>query len=73
MKQVLVTCPPMLGMINEFIPHAAERGYELVPANVTQVMTEDELVRDLPDYDGWIIGDDPATRRVFEAGKSGKL
>src|SRR3546814_18453260 len=27
----------------------------------------------LPQYEGWIIGDDPATRRVFEAGKAGKL
>src|SRR3546814_3100765 len=27
----------------------------------------------LPIYDGWIIGDDTATRRVFEAGKAGKL
>lgn len=71
--KVLVTCPPMLGMIDEFIPQAAARGYELVPAKVTQVMSQDELVELLPDFDGWIIGDDPATRRVFEAGKAGRL
>ena len=71
--KVLVTCPPMLGMIDEFIPLAAARGYELVPAKVTQVMSQDELVAVLPQYDGWIIGDDPATRRVFEAGKAGRL
>lgn len=63
----------MLGMIEEFIPLAAARGYELVPAKVTQVMTEDELASVLPQYDGWIIGDDPATRRVFGAGKTGRL
>ena len=71
--KILVTCPPMLGMIEEFIPLAAARGYELVPAKVTQVMTEDELASVLPQYDGWIIGDDPATRRVFGAGKTGRL
>src|SRR3546814_4139253 len=27
----------------------------------------------LPQYEGWIIGDDPATRRVVEAGKAGRL
>ena len=27
----------------------------------------------LPQYDGWIIDDDPATRRVFEAAKAGNL
>ncbi|MFC3714805.1 phosphoglycerate dehydrogenase [Luteimonas soli] len=71
--KVLVTCPPMLGMIDEFIPAAAARGFELVPAKVTQVLSQDELVELLPQYDGWIIGDDPATRRVFEAGKAGRL
>lgn len=71
--KVLVTCPPMLGMIDEFIPVAAARGFELVPAKVTQTLSEDELVALLPQYDGWIIGDDPATRRVFKAGRAGQL
>lgn len=71
--KVLVTCPPMLGMIEVFIPFAAEKGLELVPAKVTQTLSEEELINLLPQYDGWIIGDDPATRRVFEAGKAGKL
>lgn len=71
--KVLVTCPPMLGLIDEFLPYFEEKGLTGVPANVTQVMSEDELCEVLPAYDGWIIGDDPATRRVFEAGKAGKL
>lgn len=73
MKKVLVTCPPMLGMFNEFVKPAKELGIELVAANTTQVMSEDELMTLLPDYDGWIIGDDPATKQVFEAGIKGKL
>lgn len=71
--RILVTCPPMLGMIDEFIPVAAEKGHELVPAKVTQTLSQEELIDLLPQYDGWIIGDDPATRRVFEAGKAGNL
>jgi D-3-phosphoglycerate dehydrogenase len=71
--KVLVTCPPMLGMIDEFIAPAAARGFELMPAQVTQILSQDELVALLPAYDGWIIGDDPATRRVFEAGRAGRL
>lgn len=71
--KVLVTCPPMLGLIDEFVPQARQRGFELVPAKVTQTLSQDELVALLPQYDGWIIGDDPATRRVFEAGKAGRL
>jgi D-3-phosphoglycerate dehydrogenase len=71
--KILVTCPPMLGMINEFIPYAAQQGFELVPAKVTQTLTQEELMVLLPQFDGWIIGDDPATRRVFEAGQAGRL
>jgi D-3-phosphoglycerate dehydrogenase len=73
MKKILVTCPPMIGMIYEFIPLAAEKGLELVPAKMVQVLSETELTEQLPAYDGWIIGDDMATRQVFEAGKKGKL
>jgi D-3-phosphoglycerate dehydrogenase len=71
--KVLVTCPPMLGMLGEFMLPAANKGIELVAAKTTQVLTEDELIELLPNYDGWIIGDDPATRKVFEAGIKGHL
>ena len=71
--RVLVTCPPMLGLIDEFLPAFAARGLECVPAKVTQVMTEDELKQIVPQMDGWIIGDDPATRDVVAAAIAGKL
>ena len=32
-------------------------------------LSEAELMDLLPDFDGWIIGDDPATHQVFEAGR----
>lgn len=73
MNRVLVSCPPMLGMMEEFIGPARELGLELIPAQVTQVLSEDQLIEQLPDFDGWIIGDDPATARVFGAAKGGKL
>lgn len=63
----------MLGMIDTFRPLFTARGVEVTAAKVVQVLSEDELCTLLPEYDGWIIGDDPATRRVFEAGKAGKL
>jgi len=71
--KVLVTCPPMLGMIESFRPQFERRGVEVVPAKVVQTLSQDELCELLPQFDGWIIGDDPATRRVFEAGKKGRL
>lgn len=71
--KVLVTCPPMLGMIDSFRPIFEARGVELTAAQVVQTLSQDELCELLPQFDGWIIGDDPATRRVFEAGKAGRL
>jgi|TARA_A100001518_G_C1226680_1_gene76920 D-3-phosphoglycerate dehydrogenase len=73
MKKVLVTCPPMLGLFEEFVAPARELGLELVPAKTTQVLSEQELMELLPSYDGWIIGDDPATQQVFQAAKAGGL
>ena len=71
--RVLLTCPPMLGMMDEFRPAFSRRGVEVDCADVVQVLSEADLVTTIPDYDGWIIGDDPATERVFAAGKAGRL
>jgi D-3-phosphoglycerate dehydrogenase len=71
--RILVTCPPMLGMLEAFVAPALELGLELVPAEVTQTLSEAELIELLPQFDGWIIGDDLATQQVFEAGQRGSL
>ncbi len=73
-KKILVTCPPMLGMLEE-LKFGAKNSYsfDLVPQKVTQIMSEKDLISIIGDYDGWIIGDDPATENVFKAGKEGKL
>ncbi len=71
--KVLVTCPPMLGMQEQFLSKFEEKGIEVFCPNVVQTMSVEELIDLVPQYDGWIIGDDPATREVFEAGKKGNL
>ena len=71
--QILITCPPMLGQIEEFRPIFAEKEIGLVTPDVVQTLTEEELIEILPGVDGWIIGDDPATERVFAAGRQGRL
>jgi D-3-phosphoglycerate dehydrogenase len=72
-RRILITCPPMLGMIDAFRGAFAQRGAEPHCPPVTQTLSEDELLGLVPQFDGWIIGDDPATRRVFEAGRRGRL
>ena len=71
--KILVTCPPMLGMIDSFRHIFKEKGIELSAPNVVQTLSVEELKKIVPQHDGWIIGDDPATREVFEAGKAGNL
>lgn len=71
--RVLVTCPPMLGMIDCFRPRFEESGVELTAPKVVQALSVEELTELVPQHDGWIIGDDPATREVFRAGKEGRL
>lgn len=70
---VLVTCPPMLLAIDDFIDDFKQAGLTYTAAKVTQTLSEAELISMLPQYDGWIIGDDPATERVVEAGAQGAL
>lgn len=71
--KILVTCPPMLGMIDSFRHIFEEKKIELSTPNVVQTLSVEELKEIVPQHDGWIIGDDPATREVFEAGKTGNL
>ena len=40
---------------------------------MVQTLSVEELKEIVPQHDGWIIGDDPATREVFEAVKAGNL
>ena len=73
MNRILLTCPPMLKQVALFHDRFTELGWDVIVPEFTQVMAEERLMATLPDYDGWIIGDDPATRAVFEAGRKGRL
>lgn len=71
--KVLVTCPPMLGMIDSFMPIFERYKLEVTAPDVVQTLSEDQLKEIVPLHDGWIIGDDPATSSVLRTGRAGKL
>lgn len=71
--KILVTCPPMIGLIEEFKPLFTAKGIEVDCPEVVQTLSVEELKTLVPQYDAWIIGDDPANYDVFAAGKAGKL
>lgn len=70
---VLITCPPMLRSLARYREHLHGLGIVPVSPEITQVMSEEQLIAELPKYAGWIIGDDPATAVVFKAGVAGNL
>ena len=72
-RRLLLTAPPMLGAIETFRPLLAERGFEVTAPSIVQTMTEDELVAMIPQFDAWIAGDCPVSRRVMQAGQAGRL
>ena len=63
----------MLKQKEQFIPIMEQRGIDAHCPDVVQILSVSELCELVPQFDGWIIGDDPATAEVFEAGKAGKL
>ncbi len=71
--RVLITCPPMLGMMEELTPRFEQAGVHVTCPPVVQTLLVEELLTLVPRHDGWIIGDDPATREVLTAGRQGRL
>ena len=63
----------MLATKDQYLSRFKDLGIEVTCPNVTQTLSEDTLIDMLPDYNGWIIGDDPVTKRVLKAGKDGNL
>ena len=73
MHRILLTCPPMIGLLHEFNDDFRKVNFDVSVPNFTQVMEEQDLINIIGNFDGWIIGDDPATREVIKSGKAGKL
>jgi D-3-phosphoglycerate dehydrogenase len=63
----------MLNMVDRFRAIFTESDIELVTPEVTQTLTPEQLSAILPNCDGWIAGDDPASRQVLTAGRNGLL
>lgn len=63
----------MIAMIDKFRDLFGEKGIDIYYPEMVQALSEDKLLSLVPEYDGWIIGDDPTTRKVLESGKNGLL
>lgn len=66
---ILITCPPMIKQINRYDKYLKSHNITYHCPIFNQVMTEKELINLLPDYDAWIIGDDPTNYNILSSGK----
>ncbi len=64
---VLITCPPMILRLE----HCKDllKDYNVTVPKFRQTMSEESLIDIIGDYDAWIAGDDPVTRKVLESSK----
>jgi D-3-phosphoglycerate dehydrogenase len=73
MLNILVTCPPMIKQINNYVDLFKKHNLNVVCPKFKQTLSENELINIVPNYDGWIIGDDEVTFKILNIGKKGKL
>jgi D-3-phosphoglycerate dehydrogenase len=66
--RVLITSPQLQRTIRAHQARFDERDIELLIPPVVQQLSEDELIALLPGVDGAVVGDDPLTERVLDAG-----
>jgi len=71
--KVLLTCPPMIGQLNQLQNDLEKHNINITVPEFTGLMGEEELCKIIGNYDGWIIGDDPCTEKVIAEGVKGKL
>lgn len=71
--KILLTCPPMIGQVEKFKGRFEELGWDVHVPSFQQTMSVDELCELVPQFDGWIIGDDPANAEVVKAASRGHL
>ncbi len=65
--RVLVSAPYFIPVIEEYRQRLAAKGVELVPAQVSERLSETELINVVKDIDGIICGDDRITKQVLDA------
>jgi D-3-phosphoglycerate dehydrogenase len=66
--RVLISCPQLQRTIAAHKARFDEHEIDLVIPPVVQQLSEDELIALLPGIDGVVVGDDPLTERVLDAG-----
>ena len=73
MWDILISCPNMLEVIDDYRPRMMALGLTVHTMTVTQQLSEEELLEVIHDFDGVIAGDDEFSEKVLQAGGRGRL
>lgn len=71
--KVLITCPKLIQNLDKYGKILEDNNITYFAPRVIQQLSVDELLKHVPEHDGWIAGDDIANKEILEAGKKGKL
>ena len=71
--RILVTCPPMIGQIKKYLKFFKRYNMEIEYPKIKQTLDKKKLINSLPNYDGWIAGDDETNYQILSAAKKGNL
>lgn len=66
---ILITCPPMIKQIKRYDEYLKSNNFTYFCPKFDQVMEEDQLIELLPNFDAWIIGDDPTNYNILSSSK----
>jgi D-3-phosphoglycerate dehydrogenase / 2-oxoglutarate reductase len=70
---LLITCPPMIVQIDNFIELFNKNNINYFIPNFTATVDENELVKLITKFDAWIAGDDLISDKVLKIGSENKL
>ena len=71
--KVLITCPKLIQNLDKYGSYLTDDNITYFAPRVIQQLPIEDLLKYVPEYDGWIAGDDIANREILTAGRKGKL
>jgi D-3-phosphoglycerate dehydrogenase len=72
-NHILITSGPMRAMWAELREERLRFPADYALPDVMQNIVEEDLVRLIPEFDGWVAGTESITERVLTAGRAGRL
>jgi|TARA_B110000238_G_C16093217_1_gene424815 D-3-phosphoglycerate dehydrogenase len=72
-SKILVTCPPMIAQIKNYHSFFDKYKMKFEFPEIKQTLDKKKLIKMLPDYDGWIAGDDETNYQILNTAKQGNL